>query len=193
MNKHKKTLPMDARKPFNTLFIDRDGVINVYRPNDYVKSVAEFVFIEGALESIARLSSLFQHLIIVTNQRGVGKGVMRAQDLEEIHAYMLQQIEAHQGRIDRIYCCTATDENHPCRKPNPGMIRQAMLDFPKIRLEESWLAGDSLSDMQLAQNAGIKAILIGNRYAPEEIKAIPIDAHYVDFFTFAKEIIKETP
>lgn len=182
---------MESTKPFDTLFLDRDGVINVHRPGDYVKSVSEFVFAEGALEAIAILSRLFRRLIVVTNQRGVGRGLMNRQDLDEIHRYMLQQIENHQGKIDKIYCCTETDENHPDRKPNTGMIHQALRDFPDIDPANSWLAGDSLSDMQLAARAEIKGVLIGNRYTAEEIKPVPVYLSCKDLFTFAKKL--QTP
>lgn len=181
---------MESIKPFDTLFLDRDGVINRHLPGDYVKSVSEFIFIEGALEALAILSSLFRHLILVTNQRGVGRGVMNGHDLEEIHGYMNQTILLHGGRIDRIYSCTETEDHHPNRKPNPGMIRQAVQDFPDIDLANSWLAGDSLSDMQLASNAGIKGVLIGNRYTGEEIKSVQVYASYTDLLTFAKELVK---
>jgi len=179
---------MESTKLFDTLFLDRDGVINRHLPGDYVKSVSEFIFIEGTLEALAILSTLFRHVILVTNQRGVGRGVMNGHDLEDIHNNMMQTILLHGGRIDRIYSCTETDENHPNRKPNPGMIRQAVQDFPDINLTNSWLAGDSLSDMQLASNVGVKGVLIGNRYTAEEIKPIPVYASYKDLFTFAKEL-----
>ena len=97
---------MEDIKPYNTLFLDRDGVINQQRPYDYVKTTGEFIFIDGALEALRLLSPLFKHIIIVTNQRGVGKGIMTRKDLEEIHAYMMNEVSGQGGRIDKIYVCT---------------------------------------------------------------------------------------
>ena len=83
---------MKSTKPYSTLFLDRDGVINKQRPHDYVKSPDEFIFLDGVLEALELLSPLFDHIVIVTNQRGVGKGVMSRETLEEIHALSLIHI-----------------------------------------------------------------------------------------------------
>ncbi|MCS6819569.1 MAG: histidinol phosphate phosphatase, partial [Chitinophagales bacterium] len=77
-------LPFDVDKTW-TLFLDRDGVINLHYPNDYVKSVEEFIFLEGALDAIRDLSRVFKRIIVVTNQQGVGKGLMSEADLDLIH------------------------------------------------------------------------------------------------------------
>lgn len=179
---------MENGKPFDTLFLDRDGVINVHIEGDYVKSISEFIFANGALEGLEILSSLFRRIFIVTNQRGVGRGFMHERDLADIHNKMLRTIEYHNGRIDNIYICTETEEDCPDRKPNTGLILQAKRDFPDINLSDAWMVGDSPSDMQLAVNAGLKGILVGGRYTPESIKPIPVYAYYKDLLTFAKKL-----
>ena len=128
---------MEDIKPYNTLFLDRDGVINQQRPHDYVKTTGEFIFIDGALEALRLLSPLFKHIIIVTNQRGVGKGIMTRKDLEEIHAYMINEVSGQGGRIDKIYVCTDTSDYSKNRKPNTGMALQAKDDFPDIDFTKS--------------------------------------------------------
>ena len=158
---------------YSTLFLDRDGVINKQRPHDYVKSPDEFIFIEGTLEALRLLSPLFDHIVIVTNQRGVGKGVMGMDALEEIHASMLATIALRGGRIDNIYVCTATSDSHKSRKPNIGFSR-------------SFMAGDSISDMLFAKNAGITGVFIGNKYGPGEISKTLYQAHYTDLLSFAQ-------
>ncbi|MDH6306794.1 D-glycero-D-manno-heptose 1,7-bisphosphate phosphatase [Parabacteroides sp. PF5-5] len=182
---------MGNTKPYNTLFLDRDGVINVQRIGDYVKSIEEFIFIDGTFEALHILSSFFTHIIIVTNQRGVGRGKMTLQQLEEIHHYMLDEIASHNGRIDHIYFCTDTDDSNMNRKPNIGMALQAKQDFPDINFSSSVMVGDSSSDMQFANNANIPAILIGNKYTKEEIARLDIQAHYPDLLTFARHIDKD--
>jgi len=182
---------MENIKRFSALFLDRDGVINIQRPNDYVKSVSEFIFIDGVLKALKILSSLFEHVIIVSNQRGVGKGVMNIKDLNVIHQYMITKIEENGGFINRIYISTATDDHCPDRKPNPGMAFQAKHDFPDIDFSKSFMVGDSIVDMQFADNAGIPAVLIGNKYSPEEISILNIYAKFKDLLTFAKTINDE--
>lgn len=178
-------------KHYNTLFLDRDGVINQQRPNDYVKSPEEFIFIEGVTEALKLLAPLFSHILIVTNQRGVGRGLMTEENLGTIHRQMLETIQNNGGRIDKIYVCTETDSHNPNRKPNPGMAMQALQDFPDIDFSQSLLAGDSLSDIEFANNAHIPAVLIGNKYKEEELAGLRIYRHYPDLLTFATEINKE--
>ncbi|GHU63383.1 D-glycero-alpha-D-manno-heptose-1,7-bisphosphate 7-phosphatase [Bacteroidia bacterium] len=181
---------MKPTKPYNALFLDRDGVINIQRPGDYVKSTDEFVFIDSVLEALQILDDLFEYIIIITNQRGVGRGLMSLSDLEAVHHYMTETIASNGGRIDRIYVCTETDDSHVNRKPNPGMALLAKQDFPDVDFTNSFVAGDSLSDMQFAENVGISAVLIGNKYSDKEISSLNIAAHYPDLFTFARQLKK---
>lgn len=145
---------------FDTLFLDRDGVINKLRPNDYVKSWEEFLFLPGILEALAIWNSHFKHIIIVSNQRGVGKGLMSEDHLKNIHFRMVKEIEKHGGRIDKIYYCTSLTNEDINRKPNIGMALQAKKDFPDIDFSRSLMIGDSESDMIFAKNAKIKGILV---------------------------------
>lgn len=145
---------------YDALLLDRDGVINVLRPGDYVKDWSEFEFCEGATEALRLLSPLFRRIVIVTNQRGVGRGLMTMSDLELIHGRMLSAIRDAGGRIDRIYCCTSTDEADPRRKPNPGMAEEVVADFPDIDLSRSLMVGDSASDLEFARRAGVPAVIL---------------------------------
>jgi D-glycero-alpha-D-manno-heptose 1-phosphate guanylyltransferase len=139
----------------DTLFLDRDGVINRWLPGDYVRTWDQFVFLPGILECLRKWAGRFRHVIIVSNQRGVGKGRMTQEELEEVHARMLDTIRATGGRIDAIYTCTETDEDHPMRKPRPGMFLTACRDFPDITPERSVMLGDSDSDRAFAENCGM--------------------------------------
>jgi histidinol-phosphate phosphatase family protein len=145
-----------------TLFLDRDGVINHKRENDYVKNWNEFSFINGSLEAISFLSKVFGKIIIVTNQRGVGKGIMKEEDLILIHQRMSDQIELNFGKIDKIYFCTDVSETSLNRKPNLGMGLQALSDFPEINFEKSIMIGDSHSDILFGQKLGMTCFQIEN-------------------------------
>jgi len=149
----------------DTLFLDRDGVVNVKLDGRYVQNADEFEFMPGAENAIAKLSIIFKRILIVTNQQGIAKGIMSANDLNTLHQYMLQQLKVKGGVIEKIYYCPhLAAENCSCRKPNPGMIRQAIIDFPTIKIEESYLIGDSDSDIIAGDKMGLNTIKVDNEY-----------------------------
>lgn len=170
-----------------TLFLDRDGIINKLRPNDYVKSIDEFCFIDGVLECFVDLSKLFGKVIIVTNQQGIGKGIMTLEDLEKIHKYLTSKVFEFEGRIDQIYFCPSlASENDPNRKPEIGMALQAKKDFPSIDFKNSIMIGDSQSDIDFGKNAGMKTVLIRNEIGSKLQNA---DAHFNTLKDFINELI----
>lgn len=143
------------------LFLDRDGVINTRLPGEYVTNPNDFIFCEGVLEALVILAPLFERIVVVTNQAGIGKGLMSMENLEAVHQKMLLGVTSAGGRIDRAYCCpNIPADNAPCRKPNTGMGLQAVLDFPEIIFEQSWMVGDSASDIEFGQRLGMKTALV---------------------------------
>ncbi|MEO5892827.1 MAG: HAD family hydrolase [Ferruginibacter sp.] len=148
---------------YNCLFLDRDGVINKHRPDDYVKSWSEFEFLPGTLEVLAKLSKRFHYIFIVTNQRGVSKGLFSEEILQSIHELMLAEISKSGGRIDHIYYCTALSNEDINRKPNPGMAFQAKNDYPEIEFDRAIMIGDSASDIEFGNRLGMKTIRVGKR------------------------------
>ena len=144
-----------------TLFLDRDGVINVRLMNDYVKRITEFNFIPGALEAICSFSKYFGRIVVVTNQQGIGKGLMTEKQLAEIHAFMKSQVEEAGGKIDAIYHAPQLAlKNSIMRKPNIGMALKAQVDFPEIQFDKSVMVGDTESDMQFAKSANMLPVFI---------------------------------
>jgi D-glycero-D-manno-heptose 1,7-bisphosphate phosphatase len=141
-----------------TLFLDRDGVINVERHLDYVKDYSEFIFMPGLPHGLKVLASIFPRIVIVTNQRGIGRGLMSDQDLSDIHDRMMEEIITAGGRIDKIYYCSAMDNADPNRKPNPGMAFLAKSDVPGIVLDKSIIVGNNISDMEFGRNAGMHTV-----------------------------------
>ena len=144
----------------DTLFLDRDGVVNRWLPGDYVRSWDMFAFLPGILECLRKWAARFKHIILVSNQRAVGKGKMTREDLDAIHALMLSEIEAAGGRIDAIYTCAELDEAHPMRKPQPGMFLAACRDYPDIVPARSLMLGDSDIDREFAANCGMPFVLM---------------------------------
>jgi histidinol-phosphate phosphatase family protein len=172
-----------------TLFLDRDGVINTHRPNDYVKSWDEFEFIDGALEALAILSQHFGRIIIVSNQQGIGKGVMTRADLDSIHDRMCENVRSRGGNIDAIYTATILKEHDTegMRKPGLWMAHSAQKDFPEIDFAKSVMVGDSMSDMRFGRNAGMTTVCIGPSVETNATEAGLIDERYHSLFLFSKK------
>ena len=168
-----------------TLFLDRDGVINHEKHKDYIHSWDEFYFYEGAKEAIAIFAKKFNHIIVITNQRGIGKGVTNLADVELIHKNMIAEIKKAGGRNDAVYFCPDVDETSPNRKPNPGMGLQAVNDFPDIDLSKSIMIGNTLSDMQFGRNLGLQTIFLPTTRPEVDLKDIRIDDVYESLFAFA--------
>ena len=148
--------------PPETVFLDRDGTLNVKAPEgDYVTSWEEFEFLPGALEAVRLLSDRGTRLIVVTNQRGIALGRMTEEDLADIHRRMLEALTAAGGRIAGVYHCPHEAGTCDCRKPEIGMFLDAQRDFPDIRFEDAAVIGDSESDMLAAQRIGAAAVLLG--------------------------------
>ena len=168
-----------------TLFIDRDGVINNEKKEDYILNWEEFKFYNNVGEAMQILSGIFGIIVMVTNQRGVGKQLMSEGDLHNIHNNMLQAITAAGGRIDKIYNCTSLDNNHGERKPNPGMAHRAKQDFKQIDFTKSLMVGNKLSDMGFGRNAGIGTVYVDTTN-PETPQPHPIiDFRFPDLYSFA--------
>ena len=148
-----------------TLFLDRDGVLNRHIPDDYVRNWGMWEWMPGMLAEIKKWSSKFEHIILVSNQRGVGKGVMSDADLSSIHGHMMMDIMEAGGRLDLALYCTALDKDDARRKPNIGMFQEAQALFPDIDAKSSVMLGDMPSDAAFARNCGISFILL----SPEEV------------------------
>ncbi|MBN9015233.1 MAG: HAD-IIIA family hydrolase [Microbacterium sp.] len=158
------------------LFLDRDGVINRRIVGDYVRSWEDFEFVEGAVEAIAKLSVIAPKIVVITNQQGVGKELMTAEDLDIIHGLMTSAIAEAGGRVDAILSCTHLAASKcDCRKPSPGLAIQWLSQNLEVDPSMSVMAGDSDSDIVMARNlasavGGCEAVAIG--------KDIGVDADF---------------
>ena len=180
-----------------TVFLDRDGVINRNREDDYVKSWSEFEFLPNALEAIELLTDAGYQLIIVTNQACINKGILSSRALNEIHCKMLTEIEGAGGRIRAIYYCPhRDDDNCACRKPKPGMLAQAASEHD-IDPEDTYLIGDSDRDIQAGNRFGAYSLLVstengGRQNSTEKANAVAPSRPrrvFADFFAAAEWIV----
>jgi len=141
------------------IFLDRDGVINENRP-DYVKSLAEFVFLPGALEALRLLAGVGMPIVVVSNQSAINRGLVSHATVDAITQAMQRQVEMAGGRIDAVfYCPHRPDEGCTCRKPKTGLFHQAARRLD-LQLAGSYVVGDALSDIQAALSIGAHPLLV---------------------------------
>lgn len=175
---------------YKYLFLDRDGVINIERKADYVKNISEFVFEDKALDAISILSEYFDKIVIVTNQRGIGRNKYNIDDLDKVHNYMLSEIEKENGKINQIYFCPDIHSYSINRKPNIGMAFQAQAEFPEIKFQESIIVGNSRSDIQFGNKLGMLTVLVSDKYLQSDKIYKEIDCYCNNLYKFAL-LIKE--
>ena len=146
------------------LFLDRDGVINV--DHGYVARVEDWEWVPGAQDCIAQFKARNWFVFVITNQSGIALDHYSEADMQAVHAHMREGLSAAGTDVDAIYACPFHPEaTNPAyrkdsfdRKPKPGMILQAMADFP-VKKEASFLIGDKQTDIAAAHAAGIGGFL----------------------------------
>ena len=141
------------------IFLDRDGVINQER-KDYVKKLDEFIILDKTSDAINIIKNRGFLVIIITNQSAINRKLLSVETLNKIHEKLQSYLERYDTSFDGVYFCPHTpSENCECRKPKPGLILQAVIDF-QIDLLESYMIGNSETDVHAARNAGCKGILL---------------------------------
>ncbi|HVJ22854.1 MAG TPA: D-glycero-beta-D-manno-heptose 1,7-bisphosphate 7-phosphatase [Burkholderiales bacterium] len=141
------------------VILDRDGTINE-DSEQHVRSPEEFRPIKGSLEAIARLTQADYRIVVATNQSGLARGFLDTRTLFAIHDTLLRALAQVGGRIDAFFFCPhAADAGCQCRKPQPGMLLEAGRRF-NVALDEVYMVGDALRDLQAAAAAGARPVLV---------------------------------
>lgn len=184
---------MADRSP-KLVILDRDGTINQDR-DDFVKSPEEWVPLPGALEAIARLNHAGWHVVIASNQSGLGRGLFDVASLNAMHDKMHKLLAAAGGRVDAIFFCPHTPEDEcTCRKPSPGLFEQIAQRFG-VSLKGVPTVGDSLRDLVAGSSAGCEPhlVLTGKSagLAPDEArKGLPEGVRvHADLAAFAEALL----
>lgn len=172
-----------------TLFLDRDGVINEEHIGSYIMNWEEFSFCDGALEAIKRLNEIFGNIIVVSNQRGVGKGLMSLEDLKEINNNMVSDVNDAGGRIDKVYAATSVTDSDHNRKPNSGMALQAREDFPVIDFKKSVMVGNAISDMEFGKRLAMHTVFITSKHDPFILPHDLINEQYPSLNAWSETLI----
>jgi len=149
------------------LFVDRDGVMNRRVVGDYVRNWEDFEWLSGARLALVTLREWAPHIVVVTNQQGVGKGVMSADDLAAIHQHIQSELAVDNVTIDAFQVCPHLESAHcACRKPRPGLVLEWLRQNPRSEPSLSIMVGDSQSDLEAAVNieaavGGCSSVQIG--------------------------------
>ena len=155
------------------VFLDRDGVINKERKN-YVKNLEEFEIFNGVSKAIKILKEKNFLVIIITNQSAINRNLLTKDKLDEIHNHLQEILKKDNTSFDAIYYCPhKPEENCDCRKPKPGLLLRAAKDH-KIDLKNSFFIGDSITDIEAANAAGCKGILLENNSLLETVESLSI-------------------
>jgi len=141
------------------IILGRDGILNEFR-EDHIKAPEEWVPVPGALEAVSRLNHAGWHVVVATNQSGIGRGMIDMAAVNAVHAFMMRSLQALGGRIDAVFFCPhAPDEQCECRKPLPGMALEIGRRYG-VDLAMVPMVGDTLRDLQAAQAAGCEPHLV---------------------------------
>jgi len=150
------------------VFFDRDGIVNVQPTvSRYVERPEAFHQIPEFIESLRLVRARGYAAVLVTNQRGVGLGLMTRAALDDLHARLLRQLADQDLELEDIRVCTATDNAHPDRKPHPGMLLSAARDLG-LDLPRSWMIGDRESDVLAGRRAGCRTVRVSIGAPPTE-------------------------
>jgi len=169
------------------IILDRDGVIN-FDSTEYIKTPEEWQAIPGSLEAIAQLNRYGFRVIIATNQSGIARGYYDVDTLDRIHEKLMYELAAVGGCIEEIFFCPHhPDEHCHCRKPKPGLLYQMQKKYP-LNLTETFFIGDSYADMQAAQTAGCKPVLVLTGNGKKALQACPDLFRVPHFSDLAKAV-----
>lgn len=157
-----KILHAYSKLQTKAVFLDRDGTININKP-EYLHKINDFKFAPQVIPALQKLSKTDYKIIILTNQSGISRGYFEEKDLKKLHHWLIKKLKCKDVRVDKIYYCPhQPKDNCSCRKPKIGMLQQAVNDFG-ISLAKSWIIGDDEKDIIMARETNVKSIKISKR------------------------------
>jgi D-glycero-D-manno-heptose 1,7-bisphosphate phosphatase len=179
------------------VILGRDGVLNEYRER-HVTTPDEWVPIPGALEAVSRLQHAGWHVVVATNQAGVGRGMIDMAAVNAVHARMNQRLLAEGGRLDAVFFCPHTPEDHcDCRKPKPGMMLSIGRRYG-VELAQVPMVGDTARDLLAARAAGCephllqtgRAALLDAAALAQLVQSVPGTTVHADLPAFVEHLLQ---
>ena len=180
------------------VILGRDGILNKFR-EDHVKEPAEWEPIPGALEAVAKLNHAGWHVVVATNQAGIGRGMIDMAAVNAVHLHMIKMLAAKGGRLDAVFFCPHTrDEHCDCRKPQPGMMRDIAQRYG-ADLGQVPLVADTLRDLEAARAAGCpphllrtgRAGLVSEAEMAQWVAAVPGTLVHDDLGAFVSHLLQQ--
>ena len=151
-------------------FLDRDGTIIEER--DFIRKPDQIQFIPGSVDAIKTLRNLGYKIVVISNQSGIGRGILTEQMVREVNQSFMRRLEDHGAPVDAIYFCTHhPDDKCNCRKPKPGMVDTAVEELG-LEVKGALVIGDKLADVKLGKNIGAKTALVLTGYGKEEAERL---------------------
>ncbi len=177
----------------NIVILDRDGVIN-FDSDAYIKTPEEWQPIPGSLDAIGRLCAAGYRVAVVSNQSGIGRGLLDREVLDRIHEKMIAGVEAAGGHLSGIYFCPHTpDEDCECRKPRTALLRRLKTDLDLATLKGVPVIGDKLADLDLAAAVGARGLLVLTGKGADTAMLAPIGTEiYADLAAATDDLLRES-
>jgi len=179
------------------VFLDRDGVISIFTPDDYIKKWSEFEFLPTAFEGLKKLTENGFDIVIISNQAGVGRGLFSIEDLQNITQKMQQELKKHGAEIYKVYYCVhKKEDDYNCRKPKIGLIEQFIAENGEFEREKTFFVGDADVDIETGIKSGLRTILVlsGKTKLVDEVQSWNFKPEFIanNIKEAADIIIKET-
>lgn len=180
------------------VILGRDGILNRFR-EDHVKEASEWEPVAGALEAVARLNHAGWHVVVATNQSGIGRGLLDMASVNAVHLHMMKLLAAKGARLDAVFFCPhAAEDQCDCRKPLPGMMRDIALRYG-VDLKTVPMVADTLRDLEAARAAGCpphlvrsgRASLVTEAEIAQWVAAVPGTLVHEDLAAFARHLVPD--
>lgn len=154
--------------PYDLVLLDRDGTLNERVPGSYVCRAADLVLLDGVADAVARLNGSGATVVVVTNQRGIARGLMTWDDLHDVHAALAAGLASAGGHVDGFAVCPHDLDECSCRKPADGLFREVLAAAPWAAATRCVMVGDSRTDVVPAVGLGMRAVLVGVQTGPAD-------------------------
>ena len=154
------------------IFVDRDGTL--IHDRNFISKIEDVEFVPGSIKAVKILKDLGYKVVMVSNQSGIGRGILTKEIVDKINEFILSQLRKENLDIDGVYYCPhSPNDNCECRKPNLKMVNQASLRL-NLNLKNSWAIGDKISDVMLGKNMGGRGGLVLTGYGKKELEKIKV-------------------
>lgn len=175
------------------LLLDRDGVLNEEKRGSYIFTPEEYIWLPGAQEAMVKAREHYDYFFIVTNQRGIARGLMTEEDLAKVHEKMTDDLAELEVEIHGIYYAKGMDNTDPFRKPNPGMGLKIKEAFKDIDWSRSTMIGNNISDMEFGKHLDLETIFLSTTNPPLALPHPAVDKQFASLLDWSESLTQCGP